>query len=237
MFHGPPNARLYAIGDIHGRGDLLDGLLDRIRADIVTRPIGSAVLVFLGDLIDRGPDSAGVVDRLLKLGDYPARRLFLLGNHEEVLLRVLGGEPDLAHDWLHYGGSACAQSYGVAAAALQTMDEARIARTLGAAIPDEHIAFLKTFGDTMRFGDYLLVHAGIRPGVPLDAQSPADLRWIREPFLSDPHDHGFMVIHGHTISNGVDLRANRIGIDTGAYRSGVLTAAVIEGRDVSFLST
>ncbi|WP_029625229.1 metallophosphoesterase family protein [Sphingomonas sp. PAMC 26605] len=237
VFHGPPDARLYAVGDIHGRRDLLDAMLDSIREDIVSRPIGSAVMVFLGDLIDRGPDSAGVVERLLTLGDDPARGLFLLGNHEEVLLRVLAGEPGLAYDWLEYGGAACAESYGVAASMLQAMDEARIARTLAAAIPTEHVAFLEMFGDTVRFGDYLLAHAGIRPGVPIDAQQPQDLRWIREPFLSDPHDHGFKVIHGHTISNGVEQRANRIGIDTGAYRSGVLSAAVVEGREVRFLST
>lgn len=237
VFHGPPGARLYAVGDIHGRRDLLDTMLDLVRADIAARPIDSAVLVFLGDLIDRGPDSAGVVDRLLTLGDYPALRLFLMGNHEEVLLRVLAGEPGLAYDWLEYGGAACAESYGVRASLLQAMDEARIARTLAVAIPGEHIAFLESFGDTLRFGDYLLAHAGIRPGVAIEVQRPEDLRWIREPFLSDPHDHGVRVIHGHTISDKVEPRANRIGIDTGAYRSGVLTAAVVEDAEVRFLST
>lgn len=237
VFRGPPDVRLYAVGDIHGRRDLLDAMLGLVREDIVARPIGSAVLVFLGDLIDRGPDSAGVVDRLRALGAYPAHPLFLTGNHEEVLLRVLAGEPGLAYDWLDYGGDACAESYGVAASMLRAMDEARIARTLAAAIPAAHIAFLQSFGDTLRFGDYLLAHAGIRPGVAIEAQRPEDLRWIREPFLSDPRDHGFKVIHGHTISDGVEQRANRIGIDTGAYRSGVLTAAVIDGAEVRFLST
>lgn len=236
-FAGPPGKRLYAVGDIHGRRDLLDDLLGRIEDDIRARPVGTAAVVFLGDLIDRGPDSAGVVERLRTLGDFPAKSLFLLGNHEEVLLRVLDGEPGLAYDWLGFGGDACVESYGVAAATLQAMDEARIAGVLRDAIPETHVDFLKSFGDTFSFGDYLFVHAGIRPGIAIAEQQPHDLRWIRNPFLNDSHDHGCMVVHGHTISDGVDRRANRIGIDTGAYRTGVLTAAVVEENDLRFLAT
>nr|WP_244655668.1 metallophosphoesterase family protein [Sphingomonas sp. CFBP 13603] len=236
-FTGPKGKRLYAVGDVHGRLDLVDDLLGRIEDDIADRPIETAVIVFLGDLIDRGPDSAGVLERLQSLQHFPAKTLFLLGNHEEFLLRVLMGEPGIAHDWLGFGGDACAESYGIAPSALQAMDERRIAEVLRAAIPVGHVAFLKTFGDTFAFGDYLLVHAGIRPGVPIEQQQPRDLRWIRQPFLSDAHDHGCMVIHGHTISDGVDRRANRIGIDTGAYRTGVLTAVVIEEYDLRFLAT
>lgn len=240
-FAGPDGKRIYAVGDIHGRLDLLDDLLARIEDDILEQPATSAGIVFLGDLIDRGPASADVIERLCALQRFPerfpARPLFLTGNHEEVLLRVLAGEPDLAYDWLNYGGDACAESYGVPAAALQAMSEARIAEVLRAAIPPAHVAFLESFGDTFRFGDYLFVHAGIRPGVPIAEQQPRDLHWIRQPFLSDAHDHGCMVVHGHTISDGVDRRANRIGIDTGAYRSGVLTAAVVAGGDLRFLAT
>ena len=236
-FAGPSGKRLYAIGDVHGRLDLVDELLGRIEDDIAERPVETAAVVFLGDLIDRGPDSAGVVERLQTLRHYPAKTLFLLGNHEEFLLRALAGEPGIAHDWLGFGGDACAESYGIAPSALQAMDERRIAEVLHAAIPVAHVEFLKTFGDTFAFGDYLLVHAGIRPGVPIEQQQPRDLRWIRQPFLSDAHDHGCMVIHGHTISDGVDQRSNRIGIDTGAYRTGILTAAVIEDADVHFLAT
>ena len=236
-FAGPAGKRLYGIGDIHGRLDLLDRLLARVRHDIAARPVEFAALVFLGDLVDRGPDSAGVIERLRTLEDFPARSLFLLGNHEEVLLRVLAAEPGLAYDWLGYGGDACAQSYGVAPATLHAMGEARIAETLRAAIPPAHISFLEGFGDTFRFGDYLLAHAGIRPGVPIEAQEARDLRWIREPFLSDDRDHGCMVIHGHTISDGVVVRANRIGIDTGAFRTGILTAMVIEEADRRFIDT
>jgi serine/threonine protein phosphatase 1 len=235
-FAGPPGKRLYAVGDIHGRLDLLDDLLAQIANDIAARPVDTAVMVFLGDLIDRGPDSAGVIDRLCHL-DHPARALFILGNHEEILLRALAGDPGVAHDWLGFGGDACAQSYGIAASALKAMDEARIATLLRQAIPPDHIAFLQGFGDTIRFGDYLLVHAGIRPGVAIEDQQPHDLRWIRGPFLSDAHDHGCMVIHGHTISDGVDQRSNRIGIDTGAYQTGILTAAVVEEEELRFLAT
>ena len=236
-FAGPKGKRLYAIGDVHGRLDLVDNMLGRIEDDISDRPVETAAVVFLGDLIDRGPESAGVIERLQSLRHFPARMLFLLGNHEEFLLRALAGEPGVAHDWLGFGGDACAESYGIAPSTLQAMDEQRIAEVLRAAIPPEHVAFLKTFGDTFAFGDYLLVHAGIRPGVPIEQQEPRDLRWIRQPFLSDAHDHGCMVIHGHTISDGIDRRSNRIGIDTGAYRTGILTAAVIEEDDLRFLAT
>lgn len=238
-FSGPPGKRLYAVGDIHGRLDLLNDLLSRIADDLRTRPVvaGAATIVFLGDLIDRGPDSAGVIERISTLHDVPARPLLLLGNHEEILLRVLDGEIGLAYDWLGFGGDACVESYGLSAAAMKAMSEARIAEMLRAAMPHAHVAFLKEGGDTIRFGDYLLVHAGIRPGVAIEDQQPHDLRWIRQPFLSDAHDHGCLVIHGHTITDGVDRRANRIGIDTGAYRTGILTAAVIEGDVLDFIDT
>nr|WP_232343651.1 metallophosphoesterase family protein [Novosphingopyxis sp. YJ-S2-01] len=228
---------MYAVGDIHGRSDLLDDLLARIESDILARPIASVTLVFLGDLIDRGPDSAGVIERLLHLQDYPARCVFLLGNHEEVLLRVLDGEDGVAYDWLGFGGDAFVESYGLSPAALKAMESAQIARALEDVIPQQHVEFLRSFGDTVRFGDYLLVHAGIRPGVAIEDQQPQDLRWIRQPFLSDGHDHGCVVVHGHTVTEAVDRRTNRIGIDTGAYRTGVLTAIVLEEETVRFLAT
>jgi serine/threonine protein phosphatase 1 len=236
-FAGPAGKRLYAVGDIHGRLDLLDDLLGQIEDDIFARPVGSAVVVFLGDLIDRGPDSQGVIERLRNLAPFPAQTFVLLGNHEEMLLRTLQAEPGVAYDWLNFGGDICVESYGVAPAALTALDEARIAEVLHAAIPPGHVAFLKECRDSIDFGDYLLVHAGIRPGVPIEEQQPRDLRWIRQPFLSDAHDHGCMIIHGHTITDGVDQRPNRIGIDTGAYRTGILTAAVVEEADLRFLAT
>ena len=235
-FAGPPGRRLYAVGDIHGRLDLLDDLVARIEDDLRARPAADAALVFLGDLIDRGPDSAGVIERVRTLA-FPGKVVTLLGNHEEMLLRVLAAQPGMAHDWLGFGGDACAESYGVDAASLQAMDEERVAEVLGAAVPPAHVAFLKGCGDTVMFGDYLLVHAGIRPGVAVEDQEPHDLRWIRQPFLADSHDHGVLVIHGHTVSDGVEQRSNRIGIDTGAYQTGILTAAVIEEDELRFLAT
>lgn len=236
-FRGQPGARAYAVGDIHGRLDLLDALLEQIGKDLADRPADKVALVFLGDLIDRGPDSAGVIERVRTLGNVPARTGCLLGNHEEMFLRTLDGEPSIAYDWLRFGGDACVESYGINASALQAMDEARIAATLAEAVPPAHVDFLRGCGDTFSFGDYLFVHAGIRPGVPIEEQEPHDLRWIRHPFIGDGKEHGVMVVHGHTISDGVDERSNRIGIDTGAYQTGVLTALAIDGDQRWYLST
>lgn len=227
-FRGQPGARAYAVGDIHGRLDLLDELLGKIEDDIVDRPVAKAAVVFLGDLIDRGPDSAGVIERLRTLHDFPAKTGFLLGNHEEMFLRAVDGEPGVGHDWLRFGGDSCVESYGLPALGLEAVEDERLAAMLREAVPAEHLQFLRGFGDSVSFGDYLFVHAGIRPGIPVEDQDPHDLRWIRRPFLTDIQDHGFMVVHGHTISDGVEERSNRIGIDTGAYQTGVLTALAIE---------
>jgi serine/threonine protein phosphatase 1 len=154
-----------------------------------------------------------------------------------VLLRVLAGEPAILGDWLKFGGVECLASYGLSAAELDNLEEPAALAAVKAAIPAEHQSFLASFADTFRFGDYLFVHAGIRPGRSLTAQAQKDLRWIRNPFLDDATDHGFVVVHGHTISDGVEERANRIGIDTGAYRSGVLTAMAVEGGQRWFLDT
>ena len=233
-----PGARIYAVGDVHGRLDLLDALLAQIRADIATRPAATTTsVIFLGDLIDRGPASAQVIQRLSNLHDFPARLVFLSGNHEEIFLRVLDAEPGVAYDWLGFGGDACVESYGLASSALTAMDERTIADLLMRTIPVEDIEFVNGFADSVRSGDYLFVHAGIRPGIPIEEQSSHDLRWIREAFLNDGKDHGMMIVHGHTISDGVDERANRIGIDTGAYQSGALTALGLEDDRRWVLST
>lgn len=229
---GAVGYRAYAIGDVHGRLDLLDGLLQQIEADHRARG-GSAtsLLIFLGDLIDRGPHSREVVERV-RSGALPGFRSYaLLGNHEEVLLRLLDGEEGLLREWLGFGGVECLASYGLDGGALLAMPEHSAVQKVRQVIPAEHQSFLREMGDTFRFGDYLLVHAGIRPGIPLQDQAPVDLRWIRQPFLSDRRDHGMMIVHGHTISPMVDERPNRIGIDTGAYRHGVLTALAIEGSE------
>lgn len=225
---GKAGARAYAVGDIHGRLDLLNALLARIEADIAERPKVNSFIVFLGDLVDRGPDSAGVVERLRTYRADGARAVFLAGNHEEILLRLLAGEAGILKSWLKFGGAECAQSYGIDVEELKRLDERSALDMIARNVPKAHREFLNSFGDTFRFGDYLFVHAGIRPGLPLDEQERGDLRWIRDPFLSDEKEHGFVVVHGHTIVPEVEERRNRIGIDTGAYRSGILTALAIE---------
>jgi serine/threonine protein phosphatase 1 len=235
--HGAEGHRAYAIGDIHGRLDLLEQLLAKVEADIAARRRSQNIVVFLGDLIDRGPHSAQVVERLRTWQPRDATAVFLCGNHEEVLLRVLAGEPTLLADWLKFGGAECLASYGLVAPGLAKIDEAEALAAIKAVIPAEHQEFLASFADTFRFGDYLFVHAGIRPGLSVAAQKQKDLRWIRDPFLEDMTDHGFVVVHGHTITETVEERTNRIGIDTGAYRSGVLTAMAIEGAQRWYLDT
>jgi serine/threonine protein phosphatase 1 len=228
---GARGSRAYAVGDIHGRDDLLEQLLKRIDDDLNERPARQALLVFVGDLIDRGPASRQVIDRLRTYRRPSVRTVFILGNHEEVLLRILGGDAQLITKWRWFGGAECLKSYGVDTSQLTGLSDQQQLDIVREAIPREHVKFLRSFVDTCRFGDYLFVHAGIKPGVALDQQRQNDLRWIREPFLFDETDHGFIVVHGHTISPEVEERPNRIGIDTGAYRTGVLTALAIEGTE------
>ena len=237
---GPAGARgwrAYIVGDLHGRLDLLDQLIDKIHDDIRRRPARKVLLVFVGDLIDRGPNSAEVVERLRTYRHPKVQTVFLLGNHEEVLLRILAGETDLITKWRWFGGTECLKSYGVDAGELAGLEDQDALALIRKAIPKKHVEFLESFEDSCRFGDYLIVHAGIRPGVEFDQQRQSDLRWIREPFLFDETDHGFVVVHGHTIRPEVEVRPNRIGIDTGAYRSGVLTALAIEGSETWLLDT
>lgn len=233
----PSGVRAYAIGDVHGRLDLLDELLAAIDLDNDRRGAARTHLVMLGDLIDRGPDSCGVVERLRRL-DLPGIELVVLcGNHEEALLRLIAGERGLIDDWLTFGGSECLASYGVDPATLRGLSERAACELIQGAIPKAHQSFLQSFGDTVTIGDYLFVHAGIRPGVDLSMQLQRDLRWIRQPFLDDERDHGCVVVHGHTISDEVVELPNRIGIDTGAYRSGRLSAIGLEENERWFLDT
>ena len=237
---GPAGARgwrAYGVGDIHGRLDLLDELLEKIHEDIAQRKSREVLLVFVGDLIDRGPNSRQVLERLRTYEHPGVQTVFILGNHEEVLLRILAGEADLITKWRWFGGSECLASYGVDASALTGLSDDDAITIVRNAIPRDHVEFLESFDDSCRFGDYLFVHAGIRPGVEIDQQRQSDLRWIREPFLFDETDHGFIVVHGHTIRPDVEIRPNRIGIDTGAFQSGVLTAIAIEGSDTWLLDT
>lgn len=237
---GPAGARgyrAYAVGDVHGRLDLLEELLAKIHAELQHHPSRQTLLVFVGDLIDRGPKSAQVIERLRTYRREAIRPVFLLGNHEEVLLRILGGDAELITKWRWFGGAECLQSYGVDPEQFSQISDKLALELVREAIPKEHIQFLESFVDSCRFGDYLFVHAGIRPGIDIEDQRQSDLRWIREPFLLDDTDHGFVVVHGHTISTEVEERSNRIGIDTGAYRTNVLTALAIEGTERWLIAT
>jgi serine/threonine protein phosphatase 1 len=225
---GKAGARAYAIGDIHGRLDLLNAVIGEIEADIAARPPAKNFIIFLGDFIDRGPESAGVIERLRTYRHAQARVVFLGGNHEEVLLEILSGKLGVLPSWLKFGGAECAQSYGIDIDALRNAEERTAIDMVRAKVPRAQRDFLENLADTFSFGDYLFVHAGIRPGVAVEQQDRKDLRWIRDPFLSDTKEHGFVVVHGHTIEEEVQERPNRIGIDTGAYRTGILTALVIE---------
>ena len=238
---GPPRApkgyRAYAVGDVHGRLDLLDELLGKIEQDVERRPARRNLLVMLGDLIDRGPDSRGVVERMRTYRHSAIKPYFLTGNHEEVLLRILNGERGILTNWLQFGGTECLMSYGCDPAQLDVTNERTALSAIARAIPPEHARFIAGFADTVSFGDYLFVHAGIRPGVDLSLQAQADLRWIRSPFLENDSDHGVVVVHGHSINPVVEERTNRIGIDTGAYRTGLLTALALEGESRWILDT
>lgn len=232
----PEGERIYAIGDIHGRLDLFEALLGQIDADDAARGRARTTLVLLGDLIDRGPDSCGVVERAMRLRD-ERPCVFLTGNHEEMLLRTWDGDRKMAGVFVRAGGRETILSYGVSVLDYDACDLGELTELVGRRIPRAHIEFLRGFDEWYERGDYLFVHAGIRPGVQLQHQSEVDLRWIRREFLEDERDHPHLVIHGHTITEAVDARANRIGIDTGAYASGTLTAIGLEGGERWFLST
>ena len=233
----PPDTRIYAIGDVHGRLDLLDGLLRDIAQDSENAP-KRRVLVTLGDLVDRGADSAGVVERLLNLHAEPpfdAFELhFLMGNHDALMARFLDGANDAdASLWLSNGGTETLAGYGVDTG----LDFAALHSEAHARIPQTHRNFIHGLGLSHREGDYLFVHAGIRPGIALTRQVPDDLMWIREEFLQSNADFGCVVVHGHTPLPVPEVRPNRIGIDTKAWLSGTLTCAVLQDTGLHFLST
>jgi serine/threonine protein phosphatase 1 len=232
----PAGQRFYAVGDVHGRLDLLDDLLDRIHDDDAARAPAETHVLLLGDLIDRGPYSAGVVRRVMGGDDRFASLRALKGNHEASLLSVLEGDTRWLQSWLDYGGRASLRSWGVNDAVLSE-DEEVIVAAAAAAVPPAEQAWLADLPTCHRAGDYLFVHAGVRPGVPIEAQSDQDMLWIRGEFLNDRSDHGVVVVHGHTICRAPETRPNRIGIDTGAYLSGTLTALGIDGTERWFLDT
>lgn len=236
-FAPAPGSRIYAIGDIHGCRAELDRLLTMIDADDATRGAAETELIFLGDLVDRGPDSAGVVARLIELAHARPRVRFLKGNHEEMFLHALGGAKDALRMFCRVGGKETVLSYGIGRAEYDSLDYPQLAERMAALVPPAHRAFLEGFEDMIVSGDYAFVHAGVRPEVPLDEQKPSDLRWIRESFLDYRGTYPKMIVHGHTITPDVDRRPNRIGVDTGAYASGRLTALGIEDHQTWILTT
>lgn len=229
--------RLYAIGDVHGRRDLLETMLERIHADLAARPHGRPRVIALGDYIDRGPDSRGVIDTLIALEASELPADFLLGNHDSYIEAYLADPAwfDRSYHWLHsaMGGAATLASYGVPGAT--EADPWATRDAFADAFPAEHRAFLDRCALWRRIGGYVFVHAGIRPGVSLAAQLREDCIWIREPFLSSRDDYGFKVVHGHTIVPEPEHHRNRIAIDTGVAKGGPLTCLVLEGTEVATL--
>ena len=238
VWQAPAGQRLYAIGDIHGRLDLLDDLLAKIDADDAARgAVGETRLILLGDLVDRGPDSRGVIERVMGLMASSSHVTCLKGNHEELLIRSWEGDRKTAGVFNRNGGRETMFSYGVDAKTYDAADLGELVDLVGSHVPPQHIAFLDGLADWVQAGDYLFVHAGIRPGIPLDQQSASEMRWIRGEFTENRSDLGMMVIHGHTITEFTDEQVNRVGIDTGAYATGYLTAIGLEGGKRWFLET
>ncbi len=226
--HLPPGQRIYAIGDVHGALTALASLHAAISADLAGRPVASATVVHLGDLIDHGEASAAVVARLAAGPPGPGlRSVTLRGDHEQMLLDALDGDRAAGTDWLHAGGPASLRSWGIPADAPR--------EAWPGLLPPAHVAFLRRLPLVFRAGSYLFVHAGIRPGVPLARQTRDDLLTIRHPFLTAERP-GAVVVHGHTVTAAPEVTAARIGIDTGAGLGGRLTCAVLEGDRVAFLS-
>lgn len=233
----PDDMCVYAIGDIHGRDDLFALLLERIDADLAARAPDRARVILLGDLIDRGPHSAQVIERCLTRNWGNAEPTFIAGNHEELMLTALGGDLEALRVWRRNGGDAAIASYGVSEAILNGGIGTEILNELTLSVPTAHLTFLRAMIDHVAIGNYWFVHAGIKPGIPLEQQKSAHLRWIRGEFLDNPAPHPAIVVHGHTITDAVDEQPNRIGIDTGAYSSGTLTAIGLQGDDRWYLTT
>lgn len=228
--------RIYAIGDIHGRYDLLKDVLFQIERHEGERPPArTTFMVLLGDLVDRGPQSAEVMRFLFDVQRTSRNMIVLQGNHEQMMVRALDGAPNSLRPWLRIGGDDTLRSFGLEPPA-RGDDEAAFLDRARRAIPREQIEWMRALPLTARSGDYFFCHAGIRPGVALKRQNKADLLWIRDEFLDDRSDHGAVVVHGHSVSAEVEIMNNRIGIDTGAYRTNILTAVCLDGAERHFFT-
>jgi serine/threonine protein phosphatase 1 len=226
---------VYAIGDVHGCDAQLAALLDHIAADSARRPRAHVTLVYLGDYVDRGPDSAAVLRMVATTPRWAAEVVALEGNHEQLLAGFLH-DPATIRVWGGVGGYETLASFGVDVADARTPARYRAARAAFAAALVPYGALLAGLRAHHTIGDYYFCHAGVRPGVPLDQQVFRDLLWIRDEFLTSPLDHGKLIVHGHTAVDRPEALANRINVDTGAYASGRLTAVAIEPGDLRFLT-
>jgi serine/threonine protein phosphatase 1 len=225
----PPGRRIYAIGDIHGCARQLAGLHDVIAGDLAARPVASALLLHIGDYVDRGADTAGVIARLLNGCPIPGMDMVnLMGNHESTMLEALTGERAAGTDWLFAGGKAALQSYGI--------DPEGPRDVWADVIPRAHQDFLRDLVLMHREGGYAFIHAGVRPGIALEDQARDDLLRSRQPFLYSEADFGAVVVHGHTPVKVPVVRHNRIAIDTGAVFGGQMTCVVLEGDTLGFLT-
>ncbi|MBL6987586.1 MAG: serine/threonine protein phosphatase [Methylobacter sp.] len=232
----PPNHRLYCIGDIHGRLDLLQEAHRKIAVDALSFD-GIKILVYLGDYIDRGRHSKQVVDCLIENSFPDFETVFLQGNHEQVLLQFLSSkDASIAHDWFRFGGLSTLASYGVSVLGIPTAkDIERLRSEFKEKLPTAHIGFFERLILNYEIGGYFFVHAGVRPKIKLHRQRPEDMLWIREEFLNSDVFHGKIIVHGHSVTDEPEMFHNRIGVDTGAYASGRLTCAVFERLDCRFL--
>jgi serine/threonine protein phosphatase 1 len=226
--------RLYVVGDIHGRADLLDRMVDKIADDLAVRPVVESLVVTVGDYIDRGPESSGVIERLMR-NPFPCAYVALKGNHEVLLGKFLV-VPTTAAVWRRLGAIETLRSYGVAVDdVIAGGNYGEAARALAQALPAGHLDFLASLDTSLTVGRHFVCHAGVRPGVPLEQQTEEDLLWIREPFLASRADFGRIVVHGHTPVRAPEALANRINVDTGAFMTGRLTCAAIDAEGVRFV--
>jgi serine/threonine protein phosphatase 1 len=233
-----PVDRVYAIGDVHGRFDLFRDLVELIRQDQAVLPPASTRIILLGDIVDRGPDAARMVRGCMALTARSDRFVLLKGNHEEMMERALRGDLETFEHWLSFGGEQTLLSFGVDPALLQEPVTIETLRIAFEAVGEDVIRWLEGLPLTHSHDEFLFVHAGIRPGIAIHKQRSEDLLWIRRDFLDDDSMHGVIVVHGHTVvENGPVIRHNRIGIDTGGYRTGRLTALGIESGETWFLGT
>lgn len=234
----PDGQRLYVIGDIHGRNDLLLQLLEQIEADDAKRGRAETTIIFLGDLMDRGPDSSGVIETAMELKRRGVNVRFLMGNHEEVFVSACkNDDPQITRYFLRIGGEATVLSYPIPRAEFMKLDMDELTARLPSLVPQEHLDFIESFEEQIIIGDYAFVHAGIDPTRPLAEQRRRDMRWIREDFTEHRGDLEKVIVYGHTIYDEVDERGSRIGIDTGAFASGKLTALALEGGERWYLQT